>query len=107
VADTIVSALPDWEKRIREDERAKAEAEWKKAEKEIRSATEREVRARLRGEEPVPDPGAGAAPGSAGLPKTVPEMRAFIARLPASEYQKRESELDAHLAALLRGRRAA
>ena len=99
LARSMVNALPDWEKRIREDER-------KKTKKNIRPAVERQVRARLLGDEEPPDTGAGGAPGGSELPKTLAEARAFIARIPAAEYARRETEIDRHLESLQRRRSA-
>ena len=60
LADGVVRSLPEWEKAIR----AEIDAAWEtRVAKEIRPAVEREVRAKLSGEEPPADLSSGAATG--------------------------------------------
>lgn len=99
LAQGVIDHLPKWEAEIRADAEAKAE-------KKLRPAIEREVRARLAGEEPAPDAGSGAAPGASDLPHTLAETRRWIDRMPLVEYQRREHEIDRHLASF-NGRRVA
>jgi hypothetical protein len=99
LAQNVVEHLPTWEEEIR------AEA-LKDAEKKLRPALEREIRAKLLGEEPPPDTGSGGAPTDATLPRSLPEFRRYIRAMSPAEYSRREAELDRH-AASLTGRGAA
>lgn len=99
LAQNVIDHLPKWEETIRTEIEADLT-------KKLRPAIEREVRARLLGEEPPPDTGSGGAPASDALPATLPAFRAHVARMSAAEYARREPELDRHLETLL-GRRPA
>lgn len=82
----------------------RAEAE-QKAEKKLRPIIEREVKARLAGEEPPPDTGTGAPPGGDGLPDTLPELKRFIKTTSLADYQRLEPQIEKKLAALTGGGR--
>jgi hypothetical protein len=97
LAQGVIDHLPKWEEAIR------AEAD-KAAEKRLRPALEREIRARLNGEEPPPDTGSGAAPAD-GLPDTLPALRAWIKRASIAEYQRLEPQIEKKIAALTGGGR--
>jgi hypothetical protein len=94
LARGVIDHLPKWEEAIR------AEAD-KAAEKRLRPVLEREIRARLAGEEPPPDTGSGGAPTS-DLPTSMAAYRRFIAQMSPAEYARRQTELDRHEGTLRR-----
>lgn len=94
LAQNVVDHLPAWEEEIR------AEA-LKDAEKKLRPALEREIRARLLGEEPPPDAGTGGS-SSPELPATLSAFRAYVQKMSPAEYARREAEIDGHLRTLTR-----
>lgn len=99
LAQGVIDHLPTWEASLRAEIEAATE-------KRLRPALEREIRARLSGDDPPPDTGSGRAPAGDGLPDTIGELNAYVKALSPDEYRRQESSIDKKFAALVGGARS-